>query len=102
MRRTDATLDALVFDFDGVLFDSRSLMRHALETSFREHLGAGEPPFEPFFRLMGKPLDEILQRLGLPSAMAETYRRVSRECLAMAAPYEGALEALRATTASGL
>jgi 3-amino-5-hydroxybenzoic acid synthesis related protein len=99
---TARLLSAFVFDFDGVLLDSEDLMRHALEKSFREHVGRGSPPYDGFFARMGKPLDEILRALGLPPEMASSYRRASREALSMCSLFAGAVEALAAARAQGM
>jgi HAD superfamily hydrolase (TIGR01509 family) len=95
-------LRALIFDLDGVIVDSQELMRLALAESFRRHGLAEAPPYSDFFRLMGRPLEEILAALGLPAGMADTYRRVSRENLHRAAPYDGVPALLETCRARGL
>lgn len=89
-------LAALVFDLDGVIADSEPVMRLAYATSCEEHGVVDAPPVEHFFRYMGMPLDAILAQLGLPAAMAETYRRISRRSIHRIRLYPGALQMVNA------
>src|SRR5579871_176735 len=70
--------DAVVFDLDGVLIDSRPQMEFVFRECYREFGSAGEPPLREFFQRMGMPLPEILRELGLPAEMATKYREMSR------------------------
>jgi HAD superfamily hydrolase (TIGR01509 family) len=72
-------LDAVVFDLDGVLIDSRPQMEFVFRECYREFGNGGEPPLEEFFHRMGMPLPEILRELGLPADMAAKYRDMSRQ-----------------------
>jgi HAD superfamily hydrolase (TIGR01549 family) len=71
-------VEAIVFDFDGVLIDSRLQMELAFQHSYRLFHGMGHPPLEEFFKLMGIPLEEIIAQLGLAPGMIPMYRAVSR------------------------
>ncbi len=95
-------LTTLVVDVDGVLVDSRPQMIVALEESYRQHCGPGVPPSQQFFELMGMPLDDILRELGLPAAMADAYRAVSRRSVHLVRVFSGIEELLEAAQALGL
>jgi AHBA synthesis associated protein len=71
--------DAVVFDLDGVLIDSRPQMEFVFRECYREFGDGGEPPLQEFFQRMGMPLPEILRELGLPPQMAAKYRELSRQ-----------------------
>jgi phosphoglycolate phosphatase-like HAD superfamily hydrolase len=71
--------DAIVFDLDGVLIDSRPQMEFVFRECYREFGHGGEPPVEQFFQRMGMPLPDILRELGLPPEMAPQYRELSRQ-----------------------
>ena len=47
-------LQAIIFDLDGVLIDSEPLMRFAFAASYRQVIGAGEPPIEAYLE-RGRP-----------------------------------------------
>ncbi|AUX26884.1 uncharacterized protein SOCEGT47_074540 [Sorangium cellulosum] len=88
----DKNVTALVFDLDGVIVDSEPVMRLAYTMSCAEHGVVGAPPIEHFLRYMGMPLEAILATLRLPAAMAETYRKISRESLDRVTMYPGAFK----------
>jgi len=69
---------AVLFDFDGVIINSRNVQEKALETAYREILGEGKIPYEGFFLLSGQSLENIFNALGLPQEMVEIYQRYSR------------------------
>jgi len=71
--------DAIVFDLDGVLIDSRPQMEFVFRECYREFGPGDEPPVQQFFQRMGMPLPDILQELGLPPEMALKYRELSRQ-----------------------
>src|SRR5947207_2378270 len=71
--------DAVVFDLDGVLIDSRPQMEFVFRECYREFGSGGEPPLPAFFQRMGMPLPEILEELGLPAEMSARYREMSRQ-----------------------
>ncbi|HLJ27717.1 MAG TPA: HAD family hydrolase [Candidatus Angelobacter sp.] len=71
--------DAVVFDLDGVLIDSRPQMEFVFRECYRQFGNGGEPPLREFFHRMGMPLPEILRELGLPAEMSAMYREMSRQ-----------------------
>lgn len=86
--------DAVVFDLDGVLIDSRPQMEFVFRECYREFGHGGEPPLREFFHRMGMPLPDILRELGLPSGMSVRYREMSRQLYKQIRLVPGAYSAL--------
>lgn len=61
-----------LFDLDGVLVDSRAAMQEAWESVQRD-LGV-TVPFEAYFREIGRPFADIMERLGLGEQREEIER----------------------------
>lgn len=61
-----------LFDLDGVLVDSRAAMEEAWETVQRD-LGV-TVPFAAYFREIGRPFGDIMERLGLSDRREEVER----------------------------
>jgi AHBA synthesis associated protein len=96
-------IHGFVFDLDGVLVDSRLVMRGAFTESFYRHCDPSlSPPLEEFFRQMGRPLPDILRELGLPAAMSDTFRQISRKNVGAVVVCEGIGELLREIRNLGL
>jgi 3-amino-5-hydroxybenzoic acid synthesis related protein len=74
-------LRTIIFDLDGVLIDSESLMRSAFETSYRSVLGDGSPPTEKYLEHMGESFTNIMNRLGLPHTLWQPYREFCQQHL---------------------
>jgi AHBA synthesis associated protein len=77
------TLDAVVFDLDGVLVNSFEVMCLAFAHAYREVVGDGEPPFEVYRTHLGGYFPEIMRKMGLPLELegpfvSESYRLASR------------------------
>ena len=98
-------LDAVLFDLDGTLIDSRELIlgsfRHTMET----HLG-WVPPDEAWLANMGKPLiTQLREFAGDESqalAMMETYREHNARTHEVALrPFPGMADSLRRLRAAG-
>jgi AHBA synthesis associated protein len=73
--------DAALFDLDGVLVNSRPVMRDALEAAWITLRLPGVPEFAQFEKNLGRPIAQIFSRLGWPSELvplftAESCRRV--------------------------
>jgi len=94
--------NAVVFDLDGVLIDSRLQMEFVFRECYRQFVGDGEPPLREFFQRMGMPLPEILCDLGLPSDMLQTYRKLSRQLYRQIPVVSGAYSTLNLITTMGL
>lgn len=93
---------AIAFDLDGVILNSRNVMKRAFEESYRRAGLKGEAPFSRFLEHMGRPLESILLRMGLPTDMAASYHEVSREVTDLAAPYDGVSDLLASVHTQGL
>jgi phosphoglycolate phosphatase-like HAD superfamily hydrolase len=95
---TDAQdVQVVVFDLDGVLVDSWTLMQQVFAAACEpEHRMV---PIEQFRRLLGLPLPEIAARLGLGQAFVATYERLASERAGTIRVFPGApaiLDGLRA------
>lgn len=84
----------VIFDFDGVIINSRDVQMKALEESFQSTGGIGEPPYEEFFALSGDSLTNIFNHLNLPLTMIPIYTKVSRENISMINMNQGMYEVL--------
>ncbi|MFE7318544.1 HAD family hydrolase [Streptomyces sp. NPDC057555] len=92
---------ALVLDLDGVLLDTRPVMRQAWR-EVRECHGI-HVPFEAYERHLGRPFDDIMELLGLTEAehLHDTYAQASERCCDLARPVDGVEEVLHAFAAAG-
>lgn len=84
-----------VFDFDGVLLDSKPCMQASWK-AVQDKYGLSIP-FEAYFAMIGHPLLDILDTLGIKSSrkeMAETYYQASRDNADLNKLYPGTLEGL--------
>jgi len=97
-----SNFDAVVFDLDGVLIDSRPQMEFVFRECYREFVDESEPPLQEFFHRMGMPLPEILRDLGLPSEMLHTYRKLSRQLYKQICVVQGAYSTLELIKAMGM
>ncbi|MHC1683110.1 MAG: HAD-IA family hydrolase [Clostridiaceae bacterium] len=66
----------VVFDFDGVIIDSRDIQIETLIESYNAIVGEGTPCIEEFFKYSGDSLSNIFRKMGLPKAMVKAYRNV--------------------------
>lgn len=62
----------IIWDFDGVIIDSKNLQMQALKECYRL-LDKGEPPYDLFFSLSGDSLQNIFNSIGIPLSMVKTY-----------------------------
>jgi len=74
-------IEAIFFDFDGVLIDSLPAMKKAWEVSRKSH--SLTPKFEEFSKYIGIPFNTILDNLKISkqkhSLIKETYSREARK-----------------------
>jgi HAD superfamily hydrolase (TIGR01509 family) len=92
----------VLFDLDGVLVDSREGMSIAWATVQREL--AVTVPFEDYFREIGRPFGEIIDRLGLGAQLAaieRVYWRVAAAEIGRVRPYPEVIRALRRVASAG-
>ncbi|MFI6764195.1 HAD family hydrolase [Streptomyces sp. NPDC050355] len=92
---------ALVLDLDGVLLDTRPVMRQAWR-EVRERHGI-DVPFEAYEQHLGRPFDDIMELLGLTEfdRLHETYAQASERGCELARPFDGVEEVLHAFAAAG-
>jgi phosphoglycolate phosphatase len=76
-RAVDVPADAVLFDLDGTLIDSRVPFVRSVNAALTEH-GIPARPAEDLFQYLGPPLHEVFADLGagaLTQACVDTYRR---------------------------
>ncbi|HEU4582844.1 MAG TPA: HAD family hydrolase [Polyangiaceae bacterium] len=88
----------LLFDFDGVIIDSQSLMRFAFAESCARCGVQRAPSVEQFLRYMGMPLPRIAELLGLPEEFVRVYQGLSRDHMDRVGLYPGATQLLSTGT----
>lgn len=69
---------SIIFDLDGVLVDSFSVMRKAFAAAYSEVIGGDSPPFEEYSRHLGRYFPEIMRIMGLPLEMETPFVRESQ------------------------
>jgi AHBA synthesis associated protein len=92
----------VIFDLDGVLVDSLSVMRQAFACAYAEVVGAGEPPFDEYRRHMGRYFPEIMRIMGLPPGLEAPFVRVSGELASQVTIYDGVRTMLCALKGAGI
>lgn len=99
-----AQLKLIVFDLDGVLINSLTVMRMAFEASLYDHFGKSLSPqwatelFTEYRKHLGKGFPHIMRALNLPQTLHEPFKRHSRYLARYVRPYSGVfimLEGLR-------
>jgi len=75
----DKSISAVIFDLDGTLIDSKSVMQDAYIAAFNEVVGADKdpPPFSEYCKHLGCSFQEILRRLNLPFEIQSVFERES-------------------------
>ncbi|MCW2953849.1 MAG: HAD-superfamily hydrolase, subfamily variant 3 [Conexibacter sp.] len=92
-----------LFDLDGVLVDSRDAMQEAWEAVQRE-LGVAVP-FAAYFREIGRPFADIMERLGLGERREEiegVYRATALRTAARVPAFPGVAAALDRLAVAGV
>ncbi len=70
----------LVFDLDGCLIDSSEVQKAAFFGSYEEIVGDNNcPSYEEYIKHTGDSVDGMLKKMGLPAAMAASFRRISSD-----------------------
>ncbi len=105
----DRSVDAVLFDMDGVLCDSEPLICEAARQMFRERYGVDLDPeeFRPFVgagedRYLGGPAERRGLRLNLPPDKARTYEIYLELIRGRLRPLPGAVGFVRACRQLGL
>lgn len=78
---TCAKNKGVIFDFDGVIIDSTSVMEKAFKYSFNKFFPEKEAPFGDFIKHMGKGLLAIMEAMDLPREMCDPFREKSIELI---------------------
>ena len=70
----------LIFDLDGCLIDSSEVQKAAFFGSYKEIVGDDHcPSYEEYIKHTGDSVDGMFKKMGLPAAMAASFRRISSE-----------------------
>ncbi|MER6010176.1 HAD family hydrolase [Streptomyces bluensis] len=94
--------ELVLFDLDGVLFDSMPVMRSAWEVLEAER--GIRVPFEAYAEHLGRPFADIMTLLGLDDdiqGLAEAYAAAAACFAHLARPFPGVEEVLRDIAATG-
>lgn len=97
--------ELVIFDLDGVLVDSFSVMRKAFAAAYTEVVGGDNPPFREYTKHLGRYFPEIMQIMGLPQEMEAPFVRESQRLVGEVRVYQGvrgmlaALQGMRICTA---
>ncbi|MEV0929233.1 HAD-IA family hydrolase [Streptomyces phaeochromogenes] len=94
------TQHVLLLDLDGVLVDTRPVMQEAWRAVQRGH--GIDLPFEMYEQHLGRPFNDIMERLELADAdrIHQTYTEASQAASPLARPFEGVEEVLHAFAAA--
>lgn len=88
-------IKTIIFDFDGVLFNSREVQRKALYESYRLVKKDGEPSFDEFLSHSGDSIFNILSKMNLPLEMADYYLNMIKENAGNVKVYKGINDLLK-------
>ncbi|MBX2808672.1 MAG: HAD-IA family hydrolase [Cellvibrionaceae bacterium] len=97
-------IKAIVFDLDGVLVNSLTVMRLAFEASIRAEYGNAydvDQLFISYRKHLGKGFPQIMQALGLPGHLHEPFKRHSRYLANYIYAYTGVAELLKTLNTQG-
>ncbi|MGW1716041.1 HAD family hydrolase [Streptomyces sp. NPDC002156] len=95
------TQHVLLLDLDGVLVDTRPVMQEAWRAVQQRH--GIDLPFERYEQHLGRPFNDIMERLELADAdrIHQTYVEASKAVSPLARSFEGMEEVLHAFAAAG-
>jgi len=82
-------IKGIIFDLDGVLIDSQSVMKVAFEYAFSCFFQNNVPPWEEYISHSGKGFNAIMDQMGLPQGLAEPFNRKSTELIPEIKVFEG-------------
>jgi AHBA synthesis associated protein len=92
MRR----FNTIIFDLDGVIIDSLSVMKRAFQKAYYDVIGLGDPPFNAYISYSGVSFKRIMKILNLPEAMMKPYVEESNRLSHLVKVYPGIIEVLEA------
>ncbi|WP_284678102.1 HAD-IA family hydrolase [Frankia sp. AgKG'84/4] len=94
--------EAVVFDLDGVIVDSFTVMRRAFEAAHAEVVGDGPVPFDEYRRHQGRYFPDIMRIMGLPLEMEAPFVRESYRLAHQVTAFDGVAELLLTLRVRGL
>lgn len=93
----------VIFDLDGTLIDSKSVMRDAYFAAYDAVVGDSSPPaFSEYCRYLGQSFPTILEKLGLPIEMMEIFVRESSLNIGKIILFDGVLDVLNELSRLGV
>ncbi|MBX2809059.1 MAG: HAD-IA family hydrolase [Cellvibrionaceae bacterium] len=98
-------IKALIFDLDGVLVNSLTVMRLAFEASIRAEYGNEKDVDQLFIEYrkhLGKGFPQIMRTLGLPVHLHDPFKRHSRYLANYIYAYTGVAELLKTLYQQGI
>ncbi|KMQ32167.1 HAD family hydrolase [Bacillus cereus] len=95
-------LGAVVFDFDGVIIDSKEVQCKAFFQSYGKVVGEGTPDFEEFLSHAGNSLDNIFELMNLPQEMIVPYREFSSKNIHQIKMFNGMQELIKELYSMGI
>nr|WP_245790622.1 HAD-IA family hydrolase [Streptomyces monashensis] len=91
----------MIFDLDGVLVDSFTVMYEAFAIAYKEVVGEGPAPFDEYRRHLGRYFPDIMRIMGLPLEMEEPFVRESYRLASQVPVFDGVVELLTTLRARG-
>ncbi len=85
---------AVIFDMDGVLVDSFTVMYEAFAIAYKEVVGDGPAPFDEYRLHLGRYFPDIMRIMGLPLEMEEPFVRESYRLAPQVPVFDGIVELL--------
>ncbi|WP_308298728.1 HAD-IA family hydrolase [Streptomyces sp. GESEQ-35] len=84
----------MIFDMDGVLVDSFTVMYEAFAIAYKEVVGDGPAPFDEYRLHLGRYFPDIMRIMGLPLEMEEPFVRESYRLAPQVPVFDGIVELL--------
>jgi AHBA synthesis associated protein len=99
---SEAPLNAVVFDLDGVLIDSIDTMRLAFQAAYAEVVDDGPAPFETYLSHLGRHMPDILEIMRLPPELYPAFVRHSNALIHRVPASAGAMGLLAELRGAGV
>lgn len=76
---SESAINAVIFDLDGTLIDSKQVIREAYHAAHAQVLGADvePPPFSEYCKHLGRSFVQIMKIMGLPPQMHPVFMQES-------------------------
>lgn len=89
-------MEAVFFDFDGVIIDSEPLMRYAFAESYKMYYGENSKcPIEEYLSHSGDSFNRIMEKLGLSTDLFCDFKRISVDNIHMIKMFPGICDVLQ-------